>query len=58
MIPVYGSASVGKVGRGDKNLEMLIHELAEYGLRGELVFADDEIMATFSSEVSLHSELE
>ena len=38
MIPVYGSASVGKAGRGDKDLEILIYELSEYGLRGELVF--------------------
>ena len=57
MITVYGSASVGKAGRGDKNLEMLIYELAEYGLRGELVFEDDETVATFSSEVSLKPDL-
>ncbi len=58
MIPVYGSASVGKAGRGDKDLEILIYELSEYGLRGELVFADDETVATFRSEVSLNSDLE
>lgn len=46
MILVYSSARVGKAGRGDKNLETLIHELAEYGLRTELVFADDEPLAT------------
>ena len=40
MIPeTYGYARVSKADRDDKNLETQLHELAQYGLRRDLIFA-------------------
>ena len=47
MIPAtYGYARVSKADRDDKNLETQLHELAQYGLRRDLIFVDDEIGTT------------
>ena len=41
MIPVtYGYARVGKSDRDDRNLETQLRELANYGIRQELIFSD------------------
>ena len=41
MIPVtYGYARVSKSDRDDRNLETQLRELANHGIRGELIFSD------------------
>ena len=51
MIPVtYGYARVSKADRGDKNLETQLRELAQYGLRRDLMFVDDQTGTTFKRQ--------